>query len=198
MKVHKFKKKETKKKETYLWTPVHFVSFEMEYFTLLKPKLVHFGLVTWPEIFCSESVQCWAALLPTVLHCPSHCSLAALAPLLGDTPCWKALPKHTLRSPVAQHGPWDTCAAIGQGRTGTSVNSSLSSQGWPGIQCNVLSQSQLKAFRSIREKQNKEVFPFRQHRQVNVTFLVKACSLILQVIRNLALCFSRRKTMFPF
>lgn len=97
MEVHKFKKKETKKKkETYLWTPVHFVSFKMEYFTLLKPKLVHFGLVTWPEKFCSESVQCWAALLPTVLHCPSHCSLAALAPLLGETSCWKDLPKaHT-------------------------------------------------------------------------------------------------------
>lgn len=35
---------------------------------LLKPALAHFGLVAWPEKFCSESVQSWTVFIPTAVH----------------------------------------------------------------------------------------------------------------------------------
>lgn len=114
--------------------------------------------------------------------------------------CWKAVPKaHT---EVSCGTAWPLghlyChmgrpGLLESSRRGTSANSSLSSQGWPGIQCNVLNQSQVKPVRSVKEKQSKEVFPLRQYKQVNVIFLVKASLLISQVMRNLASGFSRRK-----
>lgn len=70
--------------------------------------------------------------------------------------------------------PYGKARALGvqQNRYFSQQLSEQSRMTWNPMQC--FEPIPSEAFRSVREKQNKEVFPFRQHRQVNVTLLVKA------------------------
>lgn len=62
---------------SYLRTPVHIVSFEVEYFHITETKVgsFWFGDLTWEILFwVSTLLNC---IIPTTLHCLRLCSLAA-------------------------------------------------------------------------------------------------------------------------
>lgn len=140
MEIHKLKTKKKKKKEE---KPIHEHQciLKRNILTFLKPRLVHFVLVTWPKKFCFESVHYWTAFILTLAH-----SLRGPAVWQPDNPACTAgsvsmagRPRGTAWSRGELYG---TSRSPGvQRRTGTSECCSLSSRAWQGVRHKVLNSS---------------------------------------------------------
>lgn len=157
----------------------------MEYFYITETQVgsFWFGDLTREILFwVSALLNCFSSHNVALPQTPQFGSPITMVSLPRQTP-WLDGRSHTTHWGVLWHStvartavmPYGKAKALGaqQKRNGASDNSSLSSQGLPGMQHNVLNKFWVKPFRPVIEKQSKEVFPFRQYRRVSVVFLLK-------------------------